>query len=264
MLDPPAVIARKWLVFAGKRRGHPWMPFSATENWAALVNKAGAGLGIWAPGDYQFHGGFFGPPGSGGPGNGQTGYIAPNFKDIIDHNIVYRYHYVLIVGSLAQIRRYVYAHAARPAPPRWVFAHDRQHWIYSDASDTGWPIRGRLDISLAGHHPELIGPTLFWPAAKAPVLYLDAALKTTRKTGSIRWRRFHDQGFSPTRRVVFPVDGDGRYHRYAIRLAGRRGYSGAVAQLRIDPVENGGRGMWIKVKSIGFVKSVGAASGKTE
>ena len=253
MLDPPAVLARKMLVFAGKRKGNPWVPFSPTENWAALVDKSGFGLGIWAPHDYKFSGGFFGTVhGVGGPTDEPTGYIAPNFKDIIDHNIVYKYHYVLIIGSIRRIRSWVYKHAPRPGPPQWKFAHDRQHWVYAHAHDTGWPIKGCLDVSLAGRHPRLISPPCFWQAAKAPVLYVDAAFKTTEKSGVVWWRSFDNADFSLPCRVAFPIKGDGRYHRYAIRLAGRKTYRGPMAQLRIDPIKTGQRGAWVKIRSIGF------------
>ncbi len=255
VLDPPSVLARKMQVFAGKRKGDPWIPFNATENWAALVNRAGFGLGIWAPGDYKFSGGFFGANrGTGGPADSQTGYIAPNFYDIMDHNIVYRYHYVLIVGSVGQIRSWVYRHAPRPGPPEWTFTRDRQHWYYIDAHDSGWPIKGCLNVSLADRHPELMGPPVFWWAEKAPVLYIDAAFKTTAKAGAVWWRGFRDPVFSPHSRVVFPINGDGLYHRYVIRLAGNKAYHGAMAQLRLDPVLAGQSGAWVKIRSIGFVR----------
>jgi hypothetical protein len=255
MLDPPAVLKRKMQVFAGTRKGDPWVAFNATENWAALVNNAGYGLGIWAPNDYRFSGGFYGSVrGTGGPTDSQTGYIAPNFFDIIDHNIVYSYHYVLIVGSLKHIRAWVYDHAPRSTLPRWTFTANRQHWYYVDARDTGWPIKRCLNISLTGAHPQLVGPDCFWQAAKAPVLYIDAAFKTTEKTGALWWRGFKDPVFSPRPSVVFPINGDGRYRLYAIRLAGNTAYHGAMAQLRIAPVLKGQNGAWVKIRSIGFAR----------
>ncbi len=256
VLDSPALLARKMLVFARKLKGNPWVPFNATENWAALVNQSGFGLGIWAPGDYRFSGGFYGANhGTGGPADSQTGYIAPNFFDIIDHNIVYRYRYVLIVGSVGKIRSWVYKHAPRPSPPQWNFIHDRQHWVYADAHDTGWPIKGCLNVSLAGRHPQLISPPCFWQAAKAPVLYIDAAFKTTEMTGALWWRGFKNSAFSTRSRVVFPINGDGRYRLYAIRLLGNKAYHGAMAQLRIAPVLTGQSGAWVKIRSIGFQPS---------
>ncbi len=250
-LDPRAVVRREQKEV--QRHQFPWIAWHATENWAALVNRAGFGIGIWTPGDYLYLGGFTNwPPGQGGSRAAPTGYIAPIFHDIIDHNIDYRYRYVLIVGTLKQIRNYAYKHAGVPKPPQWVFTNNRQHWIYHDATDTGWPIRGRLDVSLRGAHPQLIGPDWFWRAREAPDLYLYAAFKTTRKTGAVWWRGFHNRGFAPARRVFFPIHGDGRYHHYVVNLSGAKTYRGAMIQLRIDPVRKGQPGAWVKVRSIGL------------
>ena len=65
----------------------------------------------------DYSGGFAGEPGKGGPTDSPTGYLAPCPMEIIDWNIEHEYRYVLIVGELADIRKYAYDHAPRPAPP---------------------------------------------------------------------------------------------------------------------------------------------------
>ena len=51
-----------------------------------------------------------------------VGYIAPVRPEIIDHDAVYEYRYVLVVGTLTEIRRQAMRHAPpepkRPAPRR--------------------------------------------------------------------------------------------------------------------------------------------------
>ena len=42
-------------------------------------------------------------------------------------NIVYEYQYALILGSLDEIRQFVYAHKTDPRPD-YRFQVDRQHW----------------------------------------------------------------------------------------------------------------------------------------
>jgi hypothetical protein len=120
----------------------PWAGWFASENWAALVNDDGWGLGVSNPGCYRFSGGFAGKPGKGGPTGDPTGYIAPNRQEILDHNIRHEYEYTLIVGDLKAIRAWVYEHAKRPAPPTYRFEKDRQGWYYAHATDAGWPIEG--------------------------------------------------------------------------------------------------------------------------
>lgn len=252
-LDTPAALAREQAVFAGRLHGNPWIRFRATENWAAMVDRNGRGIGIWSPGTFEFSGGFAGTAtGRGGPSDSQTGYIAPNQYMILDHNIVYKYNYVLIIGSLKNIRDFVYRHAKRPRPPVWLFNQNRQGWIYQGATDTGWPLKGGLDISLSGPHPRLLGPQMFWAARQAPVLYMDAAFKTSRKTGRIFWRNMQQAGFAASRSIAFKIIGDGHFHRYAIRLSASAAYRGNIAQMMVMPVQTGEPEAWLKLRSIGF------------
>lgn len=96
-----------------RNSGPPWVYWKATENWAALVNDQGWGLGVIHPGAYSFVGGFHGKPNTGGPRDDATGYIAPIRKEILDHNIVYEYQYQLVLGSLEEIR-------TRPKPAEFA------------------------------------------------------------------------------------------------------------------------------------------------
>ncbi len=234
----------------------PWSGWQATENWAALVNDAGNGLGVWEPGVYQFIGGFAGKPGAGGPKDGPTGYIAPLYNEILDYNIVYEYQYTLIVGSIDEIRQYVYQHAERPKPPAWRFEKDRQHWYFVNATDAGWPIQGELKVSLAGNDPQMIGPPGFWRAEDAPKLYIEAAYQTGPARAEVFWAR-PDGSFDAAHCVNFDVIPDGAYHTYEVNLAASPEYQGIITGLRFDPVPAGKAGEFVRVKSISFTKARG-------
>ena len=229
----------------------PWTGWTATENWAALLRDDDFGLGVWNQGAYRTIGGFAGKPGRGGPQDGPTGYISPLHVDILDWNIEYEYSYVLILGSLDQIRQYVYDHAQRPAPPEYVFAKDRQHWVYANASDTGWPIQGELHVLPGENDPQTLGPLGFWQAQEAPVLYVRAAHQTGPTTAEVFFGT-PEAGFSEERSTRFEVIPDGEYHTYAVDLSACPEYRGVITRLRLDPVTTGGPGQWVKVKSIGF------------
>lgn len=229
--------------------GKPWANWSATENWAALVNDDGWGLGIWNPGAYAFSGGFAGKPGKGGPTDGPTGYIAPNRREILDWNVRHEYAYALILGDLEAIRGYVYEHAARPAPPAWRFETDRQGWTYSAARDEGWPIRGELHIAPTGDRPSLIGPEGFWTAADAPTLHVRAAFKTGQDFARVFWSRRGEPGHKG---VVFPIQPDGQYRTYDVRLADSADYRGIITGLRIELCEKPRDGDQVSVQSIAF------------
>ena len=105
-----------------KNAGPPWASWTASENWAALVDDRGRGLGVVHPGVYSFIGGFHGTPGRGGPKDDPTGYIAPVRKEVLDHNIVYEYQYALVAGTTESVREYVRAHRVKDTRPDYDFS----------------------------------------------------------------------------------------------------------------------------------------------
>jgi len=224
--------------------------FDATENWAALVNNENWGLGVFKPGDGRFICFFFGKPGVGGSKDSPTGYVAPTFNEILDHNITYEYHYTLILGKLNEIRRYVYAHSRKPSPPDYLFAKDRQHWVYANATDNGWPIKGELWVKLTQNHPQMIGPDGFWKAIDAPVIRIRAAFRTTEPTAQIFWTRFDSPNFSEDKSVTFKVIPDGIYRTYKVNLSDSAGYRGVITGIRLDPEPTGHPGDYVRVKEI--------------
>jgi hypothetical protein len=234
--------------------GSPWEHWTATENWAALVNGNDWGLGVFKPDTYSFVGGFFGIPGKGTSKDGPTGYISPVRNEILDHNIAYEYEYVLIVGKLNDIRRYVYEHSQHKSLPDYRFEKDRQHFVYRNATDAGWPIRGELNISLDKNDPQLIGPGGFWQAGDVPKIYIHAACRTQDTRAIIFWKTHSGPGFTNNRSVSFQTHPDGQYHIYEIDLSSSPYYKGAIAGLRLDPVSTGKKGDYMKIKYISWEK----------
>ena len=232
----------------------PWSGWQATENWTALVNDAGWGVGVWEPGLYHFIGGFFGTPGSGGPHDSATGYIAPVHTEILDHDITYDFRYDLIVGSVAEIRRYVYQHAPKSTVPDYQFKSDRQHWRYANATDTGWPIAGELRVRLKQNDPQIIGPAGFWPALDAPRLYIRAAFHTGDTHAEVFWTRSDETAFSEAKALTFAAIPDGQFHTYAVDLSASPEYRGIITGLRLDPEPAGRPGDEVRLKSISFRK----------
>lgn len=217
----------------------PWTSFFSSESWAALVDETGSGLGVWAPDTYTFSGGFVGKPVVGGSHDGPTGYISPNRIEILDHNIAYESRCVLIVGGLTAIRNYVESHSKPSTKLEWRFGKDRQHWYTVNATDTGWPIEGRLNVPLGAADPQLISPAFWAEASKLRHLRLDAAFRTQSPTIQVFWSRSDAQGFSEERSRAFPVVADGKRRAYRFDLAEGPGYSGLITQIRIDPEPEG-------------------------
>jgi len=235
--------------------GIRWAHWTATENWAALVNDQDWGLGIWHPGVYSFIGGFAGGrPGQGGPKDGPCGYIAPLHREILDHNIQYEYRYVLMLDTLSHIRRYVYEHADKPSPPRYLFATDRQHWTYRRAHDAGWPIRDCLRVVADGRNVQLQSPPEFWPALPQHRATIVAAVKCTdgrsKVTATLFWKTANDDSFSAEKSISRELIADGRKRTYTLDLGTTAGYRDIITRLRFDPIANSQPGDKIDLYSL--------------
>ena len=87
-----------------------WSPgvFSATEHWAALLDKRGWGLGVINAEQTNFLGGFHGRKGRGGPNDDPVGYIAPVGQLAIGPTDVCTYSFFLVLGDLKKNRAYAY------------------------------------------------------------------------------------------------------------------------------------------------------------
>ncbi|MCU0783733.1 MAG: hypothetical protein MUF81_06735 [Verrucomicrobia bacterium] len=232
----------------------PWLSWRATESWAALLDTNHWGLGVYHPGALQFIGGFAGTPGGGGPSDAPTGYMSPVHREILDSNIEYTYTYHLILGTLAQIRDWVYAQPCRPRCD-FVFESNRRHWTYQQTTDAGWPLTNhRVRVNLASADPQMWSPPGAFLASATPKLYIRAAYQIAhpagRATGQLFWETNGAGGLSEARSAKFPVLADGQFHTYELNLAASNNYSGVITQLRFDPAFNGETGDFVDVKAI--------------
>ncbi len=239
-----------------KPPGEPgfWSRWMATENWAAEVNDAGWGLGVWNPDVYTFDGGFAGRPGTGGPTDDPTGYIGPVRAEILDHNIAYEYRYELIVGTLSEIRARVYQQATRRRHLRFDFKNTRCGWYYREATDSGWSVRGELDIALEGRAPQVLSPIFCVAAADAPRLKLEAAFHTGTTNVTILWRTLGQQEFVREQAVTLDVKPDDRFHHYEVNLATSTAYRGRIVQIRLEPTTTGTEKARLRLRSVRLEK----------
>jgi len=260
-----------------------WENWIATENWTALVRDDNWGLGVWSPGIFDYTGGFSGNAkarGRGGSKNPQTGYMSPLGIEILDHNIQYEYSYVLILGTVDEIRQYVYDNEKSQLLPDYQFNDDRQHWYYKNCNDAGWPINGNLLIPLEKNDPQLISPLMFFQAKDMPKLYIRAAYYVSQENavfywknnddsnipqlclpfayqlkklhGRVYWKNYGDKDFSGDKKVVFEIKSDGKYHTYELDLTSSASYKGAIVSLRFDPPDKCKKGDYIKIKSLSY------------
>lgn len=225
-----------------------WNSWLATENWSALVDDAGWGLGVWNPDCVLVKGGFAGKTGAGGPRDNPCGYLAPLREEVLDHNITHEFRYDLVLGTVEEIRAHVYRQPRPVARPAWRFEKDRQGWSYRNAQDAGWPIRGELRVALTKADSALISPQFFCRTEDASELVIDAAFATNDPRAQVFWATLGAPDFAAERLLGFEVKGDGEFREYRVRLAGQPGWRGAVVQLRIDPANAAGG--TVRVRSI--------------
>lgn len=242
----------KVLVDKGDGKGWPWRNFYSPEHWVALLDVDNKGLGLYLPGACGFTGGFAGGDrnkGHGGPQSGQTGYMSVTIPEILDHDIVYTYEYTLIVGSLKEIRDYVYACEKDRSPGKWVFKDDRQHWTYENVTDEGWPIKDALRVKLGPGNAFLVGPKTFWGAEEFSTLVLRASFTTEAQKAHVLlqpydaladgdWAQWGDERSrrpQPAEPIVYDVavKGDGEVRNIEVDLTGNEKYVGGMTQIRI-------------------------------
>ena len=228
----------------------PWNHFQATEEWAAFVDKDSNGFGVWTPGLQSYLGGFAGKPGSGGPKSSATGYLAPLHMEILDHNIVYTYRYRLVVGSLGDIRRYVYEHRAPQQGLNFVFKSDRQHWHFRNAADKGMPLKGVWDVQLEKNNPSLVSPPFCIEASTIKTITIRAGFKTGEKKARLIWTKHGNKKLNPKDSVSFPVTPDGNTRSYTVRLAGHENWQGTITRLMLRPCKKGAEGSRLTLEAI--------------
>jgi hypothetical protein len=216
-----------------KAPGINWAYWQATEGWTANLNDANYGLGVWNPDAQSYCGGYYGSDSfQGGSKDASTGYIAPLHTEILDHNIIYDYRYVLIVGSLEQIRDYVYKNSPKRTLPAYSFKNDRQHWILENTTDSGWPIQNGLRVSLR-ENASLVSPPLVWNARDASVLTFSATYQGNAKTAKLYLKKFGEKEFKEENAYQFDVHDSDKATTYKVRLSQNKNYSGAFAAMKI-------------------------------
>ena len=230
-----------------------WAGWPATERWSAWLNDEGWGIGVWNPDTTAMIGGFSGEPGAGGSSDAPTAYVAPMRREILDADITYDFRYALVLGTVEEIRKFAAEQPGARKLPAWEFRTDRQGWHCTNAADTGWPIRGMLDVRMEKDDPQIQSPPTFWRADDAPRMVIEAAFDGTSGPAEIFWARAGQTDVSSERHATFTPIADGQFREYIVKLAGLPGYKGGCTLLRFDPVPNGRPGAGIRIRRIALL-----------
>lgn len=214
-------------------------PRYGTENWVAILNEQGRGLGLYKPNEFRFQtNGYPGTPKTGGEYDLASYYMNCNAFLVIDHNGQYDYEYTLVIGSLADIRQFAYSQPRPDAGPNFRFTQSRLGWYYYNARDRGWPIQNELTVrwerwDTTKTNFRVSSPLVFWRAANLPKIYIQAAFQTKATMARLVWRKPEDIDFYdfPERSIDFPIIGDGQFRTYELNLSGRVGWDGIIKQI---------------------------------
>ena len=271
--DKPVVV----LVDKNDNKGWPCVGFYTPEQWVAVVDDTGHGFGVFQPDIMTYSVGFAGGDANKGFGDekaGQTGYISPFGRHILDHNISMTYTASFVVGTVDDVRRYAKEQWTVTPAPAWIFRDSRQGWCYDgDAGDTGWPLNGFLDIHINGD-ARLTGPVTFWDArnaglleiegaftADSPELTLDIYIQPVGKSDFTDWLRWNDETHdmekekaekadmypaTPSFKISRPLSVDGGNRLYRIRLDEAPEYKGFIKQISLGFTERS----TAKIKSV--------------
>ncbi|WP_041257465.1 hypothetical protein [Fibrella aestuarina] len=228
-----------------------------SENWAAIVNGQGRGIGLYKPNEFNWGGGFWGSSQTGDEYDNATGYVAALPVDQMDYNGVYEYEYVLIVGSVNTIRQFAYSQPRPRNTPDFVFDTGRKGWSYFNTRDQGWPIQTTLNVRWEGLRPDrfrVASPFMFVPASNVPRLYIQAAFSTNATSAHLIWTRQGDNDFrhKPNQELDFPIIGDGQMRVYEIDLSRVASWQGVISRIGLEPtsIEGLQKGGLMRLKSV--------------
>ncbi|MCL5269028.1 MAG: hypothetical protein M1457_00370 [bacterium] len=219
--------------------GFIWDAFTATERWAANVDDSGFGVGVYNKLTASFIGGLAGSP-YGGPNDGSTAYISPIRNAVLARDSVYEYDYDLIVGTLEQIRQYVYDHPPdnKFGAEYWKFDTDGDFEDWSSNSGvTGAEVSGgwlRFDVS--GSDPIWNSPTTIIAAGMNHYLHVRLKNGTAGTTAQLFWANAAG-GFAAARSVTIPITANDTAPKdYVVDLAADPDWTGTITRVRFDPV----------------------------
>ena len=257
----------------GQRAGGQYV----TEPWIGIFDDDGYGIALMLKDNIRSFIGYWGDGGgnSGQPDKGGSyGYIAHAMNELLDVNIRWRHRTEVIVGTVDEIRAYVYANSYRPADkPSFKFntagregwslnsgdGNDRHTWDepYTGQARNGWKV-----YFGASSNAQITSPGVTWKAAQFNKIYIRMAYTGAETQWSLRFRRNRQKGDGPLnfagkhggeegarysdgtsdraeQTALFPVTGDGQFRVYEIDLSRNPEWRNIINELYIKPHTDG-------------------------
>ncbi len=253
----------------GQRAGGQYV----TEPWIGVFDDDGYGIALMLKDNIRSFIGYWGDGGGNAAQptkSGSYGYIAHGMNEILDMNMRWRHRTEVIVGTVDEIRAYVYANAYRPAEkPSFKFnTAGREGWSYNsgDGDDrhtwdepyTGQARQGWKVYFGASSNAQLTSPGVTWKASQFNKIYIRMAYTGAETQWSFRFRRNRQKGDGPldytgkhggeegsrypdgtsdrSEQVkLFPVVGDGQFRTYEIDLSQNPEWRNIINEVYLKP-----------------------------
>lgn len=257
----------------GQRAGGQYV----TEPWIGVFDDDGYGIALMLKDNIRSFIGYWGD-GAGDPTQphlgGSFGYIAHGMNEILDMNITWRHRTEVIVGTVEEIRAYVYANTYRPADkPAFKFnTAGREGWSFNagdgderhtwDEPYTGQARNGWKVYFGPSANAQLTSPGAAWKADQFKKIYIRMAYTGAETQWSLRFRRNRQKGDGPLdfagkhggeegarypdgtsdrleQIKVFPVTGDGQFRVYEVDLSQNPEWRNIINEIYIRPHASG-------------------------
>ena len=244
-----------------------------TEPWIGIFGEDGYGIALMLKDNVRSFIGYWGDGGGDAaqPNKGGSyGYIAHAMKELLDMNIRWRHRTEVIVGTVDEIRAYVYANSYRPATrPSFKFnTAGREGWSLNsgDGSDrhtwddpyTGQARNGWKVYFGASNNATMSSPGVTWKANEFNKIYIRMAYTGSETQWSLRFRRNRQKGdgnldytgkyggeegsYYPDgtsdraeQTKMFSVKGDGQFRVYEIDLSQNPEWRNVINEIYLKP-----------------------------
>ncbi|MCK8491311.1 hypothetical protein M0L20_05570 [Spirosoma sp. RP8] len=258
----------------GKNGGRPNGVY-LSEPWIWVGGTDGFGIGLMLKDNIKAAYGFWGDGGfdAANPSMGGTyASITSSPAEILDNNIIWRHTAKVIVGTVDEVRAYVYAQSYRPdRTPKFKFNRPgREGWslnsgdgddvhtwddTFNGKSRQGWKV-----YLSNGAHAVMQSPGVCWETSQFNKFYIRYKYSGNQTKWSLKFQRnrqksdgpldlsnnnrFVDEdkvrfangsADAPIQTVLFDVIPDGQWHTAIVDLSGNTAWQGVVSQISIKP-----------------------------
>ncbi len=232
---------------------------NVSEHWMAFVDQNKSGIGVFNQNCTNFLAGVAGTPG-GQSTDGSTSYIAPLKQVILNKNSVFEYDYYLILGTVEQIRHFVYKVGYADTTSLvtgWNFTTGTDGWSLTHSLN-GTVTDSSLTLNLTGADPYMVSPdNLNLDASLYKYVSVTMKNNTDQTTAGFFWATNTSPNFSAGMSLpsIPLVPNDSLFRTYIFDLSTDSAWTGTINQIRLDPVQSGTSGT-LQLKQIQLLSSI--------